>query len=83
MKWRSRLERRIASAIIIGLGLIALAVGILVFADATAIPDEAKKCAPSIWQSQWPRYLDCAMTVHEGLAGGLIPRPLRPTIGPR
>ena len=72
MKWRSGRERRIASASIIGLGLIALAVGILVFADATAIPDEAKRCAPSVWQSQWPRYLGCAMTAHEGLAGGLI-----------
>ena len=67
-----RPERRIASGIIIGLGLIALAVGILVFADATAIPDEAKRCAPSVWQSQWPRYLGCTMTAHEGLAGGLI-----------
>ena len=72
MKWRSGRERRTASASIISLGLIALAVGILVFADATAIPDEAKRCAPSIWQSQWPRYLGCAMTTHDGLAGGLI-----------
>jgi hypothetical protein len=65
-------KRRIAWAIIIGLGLILLAVGILMFAEATAIPDEAKRCAPSIWQSQWPRYLGCAMAAHEGLAGGLI-----------
>jgi hypothetical protein len=72
MKSRSARARRIASASIIGLGLIALAVGILVFADATAIPDEVKRCAPSVWQSQWPRYLGCAMTAHEGLAGGLI-----------
>jgi hypothetical protein len=69
---RTAVKRRIAWAIIIGLGLIALSVGILVFADATAIPDETKRCAPSIWQSQWPRYLGCAMTAHEGLAGGLI-----------
>jgi hypothetical protein len=72
MKWRSGLERRIVWAFTIGLGLILLASGILVFAEATAIPDEAKRCAPSIWQSQWPRYLGCAMTTHEGLAGGLI-----------
>ena len=72
MKWRSGLERRIVWAFTVGLGLILLASGILVFAEATAIPDEAKRCAPSIWQSQWPRYLGCAMTAHEGLAGGLI-----------
>lgn len=65
-------KRRIVWAFTIGLGLILLATGILVFAEATAIPDEAKRCAPSIWQSQWPRYLGCAMTTHEGLAGGLI-----------
>jgi hypothetical protein len=75
MTWRSTvtaLQRRVVWAITIGLGLILLASGILVFAEATAIPDEAKRCAPSIWQSQWPRYLGCAMTAHEGLAGGLI-----------
>jgi hypothetical protein len=49
MKWRSGPERRIASGIIIGLGLIALAVGILVFADATAIRDEAKR-----WNTERP-----------------------------
>jgi hypothetical protein len=65
-------KRSIVWAFTIGLGLILLASGILVFAEATAIPDEAKRCAPSIWQSQWPRYLGCAMTTHDGLAGGLI-----------
>ena len=69
---KSALARRIVWAIMIGLMLIVVAVGVLVFADATAIPDEAKRCAPSIWQSQWPRYLGCAMTAHEGLAGGLL-----------
>jgi hypothetical protein len=65
-------KRRMVWAFAIGVGLILLASGILVFAEATAIPDEAKRCAPSIWQSQWPRYLGCAMTTHDGLAGGLI-----------
>ncbi len=68
---RPAVKRRIASAFIVGLGLILLASGILVFAEATALSDEAR-CAPSIWQSQWPRYLGCAMTTHEVLAGGLI-----------
>jgi hypothetical protein len=68
---RPAVKRRVIRACVIGLGLILLASGILIFAEATAIPDEAKRCAPSIWQSQWPRYLGCAMTTHE-LAGGLI-----------
>ncbi len=72
MKWHGGLERRILWALTIGLGLILFASGILVFAEATAITGEANRCAPSIWQSQWPRYLGCAMTTHEGLAGGLI-----------
>jgi hypothetical protein len=64
---RPAVKRRIIRAC-----TIFLASGILIFAEATAIPDEAKRCAPSIWQSQWPRYLGCAMTTHEGLAGGLM-----------
>jgi hypothetical protein len=69
---RPAVRRRIVWTFTIGLGLILLASGILVFAEATAISDEATRCAPSIWQSQWPRYLGCAMTTHEVLAGGLI-----------
>jgi hypothetical protein len=69
---RPAVRRRIVWAFTIGLGLILLASGILIFAEATALSDEARRCAPSIWQSQWPRYLGCAMTTHEGLAGGLI-----------
>jgi hypothetical protein len=65
-------KRRVVWAFTIGVGLILLASGILVLAEATAIPDGAKRCAPGIWQSQWPRYLGCAMTTHDGLAGGLI-----------
>ena len=38
MKWRGGLERRIVRALTIGLGLILLASGILVFAEATAHP---------------------------------------------
>jgi hypothetical protein len=69
---RPAVKRRIVWAFTIGLGLILLASGISLFAEATAIPDEAKRCAPSIWQSQWPRYLGCAIATHDGLAGGLI-----------
>ena len=59
-------------AAVIGFVLIAMVIGILVFVDTTAMLDEAKRCAPSIWQSQWPKYIGCAMAAHEGLAGGLI-----------
>jgi hypothetical protein len=69
---RPAVKRRVCWAVGIGILLIAIAIGLLVFADATAITEEGKKCAPSIWQSQWPRYLGCAMGAHEALAGGLI-----------
>jgi hypothetical protein len=65
-------RRRLCWALVVGLGLIALCVGILGFDDATAIAEHGKQCAPSIWQSQWPRYIGCAAAAHEGLAGGLV-----------
>ena len=34
--------------------------------------EDAKRWAPSIWQSQWPKYIGCAAAAHEGLAGGLV-----------
>jgi hypothetical protein len=32
----------------------------------------SRRCAQSFWQSQWPRWLGCAMAQHENLAGGLV-----------
>jgi hypothetical protein len=72
MNMRSATKRRLVWTAVIGLVLIAMIIGILVFADATAVLDEAKRCTPSIWQSQWPKYIGCAMAAHEGLAGGQI-----------
>ena len=34
--------------------------------------EDAKRWAPSIWQSRWPKYIGCAAAAHEGLAGGLV-----------
>jgi hypothetical protein len=47
-------------------------IGIISFVEATSITEEAKRCAPNVWQSQWPRYIGCAMAAHEGLAGGVV-----------
>ena len=59
-------------ATVIGLGLIAVVMFILGFVDATAMIEESKRCAPTIWQVQWPKYTGCTMAAHEGLAAGLI-----------
>jgi hypothetical protein len=70
MSMRPATRRRLCRALVVGLGLTALTIGILTFVDATAL--DAKRCAPSIWQSQWPKYIGCAAAAHEGLAGGLV-----------
>lgn len=44
----------------------------LSFVHVTASIEPSKRCAPSIWQSQWPKWIGCTMAAHEGLAGGLI-----------
>jgi hypothetical protein len=71
MKMKPVIRRRVAWAIAIGFVLIAMVVGIITFVDLAAII-EGRRCAPSIWKSQWPKYFGCAMAAHEGLAGGLI-----------
>jgi hypothetical protein len=71
MKMKPVIRRRVAWAIAFGFVLIAMVVGIITFVDLAAII-EGRRCAPSIWKSQWPKYFGCAMAAHEGLAGGLI-----------
>jgi hypothetical protein len=65
-------QRRAILAAVLGIGLIAAVIIILAFVDATAMIEDSTRCAPTIWQSQWPRYLGCTLAAHEGLAGGLI-----------
>jgi hypothetical protein len=69
---RPAIKRRTVRAILIGLLLIAVVIGMLTFVDLNGPIEEARWCAPSIWQSRWPKYLGCAMGVHEDLAAGLI-----------
>ena len=52
--------------------LIVAVVGILTFVDFTAPIEEAKRCAPSIWKTQWPRYMGCVTGARGELAAGLI-----------
>jgi hypothetical protein len=72
MKMKPAVRRRVIWAILISLVLIVMVVVMLTFVDATATIDDTKRCAPSIWQSQWPKYIGCTMAAHEGLAGGLL-----------
>jgi hypothetical protein len=65
-------RRRLCWALLVGPGLTAPCIGILSFVDASALVEDAKRCAPSIRQSQWPKYIGCAAAVHEGLAGGFV-----------
>ncbi|MFZ2082660.1 MAG: hypothetical protein WAV38_39590 [Xanthobacteraceae bacterium] len=59
-------------ATVIGLGLIAVVMIVMGFVDATAMIEDAKRCAPSLGKLQWPKYTGCTMAAHEGLAAGLI-----------
>jgi hypothetical protein len=54
------------------IGLLIFALVVIVLVDVSAISEPAKRCAPSIRQSQWPIYLGCAVAAHEGLAAGLF-----------
>jgi len=51
----------VCAGVLIGLGLAQI--GTL---------ETTKLCASSLATSQWPKWLGCAMAVHENLAGGLI-----------
>jgi hypothetical protein len=66
------MHRRIVRAVVIAVILIAAVVGILTFVDFTAPIEEAKRCAPSIWKTQWPRYIGCVAGARGDLAAGLI-----------
>jgi hypothetical protein len=64
---------RIALGIAIGALLLAIVVATLMFADIYSVVEETKRCAPHFPQwSQFPAWLGCTTSVHEGLAGGLI-----------
>jgi hypothetical protein len=64
--------RRIKWGTGIGVLLLGLVVGLLVFADAYALAEHASGCAPSLRQSKWPMYFGCLMAAHEDLAAGLL-----------
>ena len=72
MRIERAVKRRIVWAGIIGAVLVVMVIGVITFVDVTAITEEAKRCTPSLWQSQWPRYIGCAIAAHEGFAGGVI-----------
>jgi gas vesicle protein len=71
---QSDTKRRTCRALALFFLLILAALGAIALVDASAnaITDAAKRCAPSIWQSQWPIYVGCAIAAHDGLSGGLI-----------
>jgi hypothetical protein len=54
-------------AALFGLLLLAVVSFILGFVDVTAMIEDSKQCAPTIWQLQWPRYTGCTMRPTKGL----------------
>jgi hypothetical protein len=67
------IERRIQWASAIALGLSAVVVTILLFADTYSFTDESRHCASHYTRlSQSLAWLGCTLAAHEGLAGGLI-----------
>jgi hypothetical protein len=64
--------KRAALNCAIGAGLIALVLLTLSFVHSYTNIEDAKRCAPNIWASQWPKWIGCIMASQEGLAGGLI-----------
>ncbi|WP_063994281.1 hypothetical protein [Bradyrhizobium sp.] len=66
------MKRRTAIAIGITLVLLVGVIATLGFAHSYGISDESRRCFPSFWHAQWPKWIGCAMAAHENLAGGLI-----------
>jgi hypothetical protein len=65
--------RRVLSGLIVGTILVLVVVGILAFAHAFAHLENSKRCLPwGFMHAQWPKWIGCAIAVHEGLAAGLI-----------
>jgi hypothetical protein len=62
--------------IVLFAGLLGLAVLALAFAHAwdAALPNAAPRarCFETFWTAKWPKWIGCAMAVHESLAAGLI-----------
>jgi hypothetical protein len=70
---KSRL-RHVITRTIVGIGLIAVVIAALGFAHAWYLPKEdgGPRCFETFAQSQFPKWLGCAMAMHENLAGGLV-----------
>src|SRR5438034_5636665 len=71
MQWH-----RTSQGVLVGALIVAFIIAVLILAQAGVddvhLAAGSKRCAQSIWQSQWPRWLGCAMAQHESLAGGLL-----------
>jgi hypothetical protein len=66
------MTRRVLIAIAIGAFLVLEVVGILGFAHGVAYSYPGKCFFSGFLHAQWPKWIGCAMTTHENLAGGLI-----------
>ena len=63
------------AALCVVLALVVIVILILAFAHAWApgaAPDLSKRCFETFGTAQWPKWIGCAIAVHESLAAGLI-----------
>jgi hypothetical protein len=72
MNWRQALSHRLVEGICIAAALIVVITASLAFAHTWAQIADGTRCFPTIWTSQFPKWLGCTMAAHENLAGGLI-----------
>ncbi len=64
--------RSVVRVVAVAVLLLCVAAAILAFAHSFANLEEGRRCAVSLAQSQWPKWLGCAMAAHESLAAGLL-----------
>jgi hypothetical protein len=63
--------RQVMHGVALAATLIVSVIALLAFAEAWSQAKETR-CFVSIAKSQFPKWLGCAMSAHEGLAGGLV-----------
>lgn len=56
----------------VAVGLITIIVALLGFVQAWSPPADRARCFETLAGSQFPKWIGCAMSAHEGLAAGLI-----------
>jgi hypothetical protein len=65
-------RRRWIAGCLFGAALLAAVIGVLAFATIWTPSELGQRCLEDVAHSQFPKWLGCAIAIHEGLAAGLI-----------